>query len=404
MPSVQESASNSCSSTSVLGLDIPKQSAEALGINLDDALAKRLAADLEFRLRDTISLATKFMRHSNRSFLTTQDINMALKTKNVEPMFGFDFSGQIKFRSVPGHKLYYVQSNPIDLDTLINAPLPEISLEPSFSSHWLAIEGVQPLIVQNPLPTEACETSDKDGKPLTKSNAVSLEAANGLTTEREGETMSQELQTFFKLLTEALQSTEEQKVQFALEVLAKDPSLQPLLPFLVQFITVTTAKNLRLLPTLWVMMRSLKALLANPHLFIETYLHQIMPNIVSCIVGKRLCEHPDEDHWSLRDFAAELAAQLCIRYGATYQTLQPRYIKTLLKASLDSSKPVQTVYGAIAGMKAVGGQVTTHFLVKNLPLFDQYLTKIKGSVSDADWKRLSDIVEQLKNEPSHMEM
>lgn len=79
-----------------------------------------------------------------------------------------------------------------------------------------------------------------------------------------------------------------------------------------------------------------------------------MPPLLTCLVGMRLCEKPNEDHWRLRDFAASLLSIVCKKYGASYHTLQPRIVKTLLMAFLDTQKPLTTHYGAIAGLIALG--------------------------------------------------
>jgi hypothetical protein len=42
----------------------------------------------------------------------------------------------------------------VDLEELIHKPLPSIPHDVSFTVHWLAIEGVQPRIIQNPTPHE----------------------------------------------------------------------------------------------------------------------------------------------------------------------------------------------------------------------------------------------------------
>jgi transcription initiation factor TFIID subunit 6 len=49
----------------------------------DDVVAN-LAPDVEYRLREIIQEALKFVRHSRRTTLTTEDVNNALRVKNVE--------------------------------------------------------------------------------------------------------------------------------------------------------------------------------------------------------------------------------------------------------------------------------------------------------------------------------
>ena len=43
----------------------------------------------------------------------------------------------------------------LTLRKLINAPLPRVPREVAFTAHWLAVEGVQPSIAQNP---SSCRT------------------------------------------------------------------------------------------------------------------------------------------------------------------------------------------------------------------------------------------------------
>lgn len=74
-----------------------------------------------------------------------------------------------------------------------------------------------------------------------------------------------------------------------------------------------------------------------------------MPAILTCVLGRQLCENPADDHWALRKYAAHLVAQICERYGETYENIQPRVSKTYHKAITDPSCPFTTQYGALYG-------------------------------------------------------
>lgn len=93
-------------------------------------------------------------------------------------------------------------------------------------------------------------------------------------------------------------------------------------------------------------------------------LHQIMPIVLTCLVGKRLCKNPTEDHWRLRDYSAYIIAYICNKFGANYHTLQPRVTKALLHAFLDPTRPRTTHYGAIVGIGALGPAVTQLLLME----------------------------------------
>ena len=131
-----------------------------------------------------------------------------------------------------------------------------------------------------------------------------------------------------------------------------------------------------------------------------------MPAVLTCIVGKQLCRNPaTDDHWSLRDSAATLMAAICRyslkpqlcagaltclpthawtpsrcifygyrrKYGDAYSTLQPRVVKTLLRAFLDPLKPLGTHYGAIQGLAALGPVVIQSFVLPNVEAYMKLL-------------------------------
>ena len=117
------------------------------------------------------------------------------------------------------------------------------------------------------------------------------------------------------------------------------------MPYLTQFVSDTVTRSLRNLDLLHVVMRAVYALLNNPHVGLAPYVHQLVPAILTCVVGKRLCAEPLENHWKLRDYAAELVALVCEKFGPSFDTLQPRITKTLLGAFTNAARPRTTHYG-----------------------------------------------------------
>ena len=167
--------------------------------------------------------ALKFMRHSKRTELSTDDVNSSLRLRNVEALYGFPSgAGPIAFKEVPGHpELFIQEQREIDLKDILAAPgthrsprhrmpfasmhadsvcverrggqwawqtllachrirfsfrnegptcvpmtrwamsarpyilatkLPRPPIAVNVVPHWLAVEGVQPLIPENPAP------------------------------------------------------------------------------------------------------------------------------------------------------------------------------------------------------------------------------------------------------------
>ena len=69
-------------------------------------------------------------------------------------MYGYSPLVSTHWKSLPvgQQKLYYLDEKEIDLDDIIYGPLPAVPLDVTYTAHWLAIDGVQPAIPQNPTP------------------------------------------------------------------------------------------------------------------------------------------------------------------------------------------------------------------------------------------------------------
>ncbi|VAH00152.1 hypothetical protein VPH35_000108 [Triticum aestivum] len=354
---------------------VPKETieviAQSIGIpSLPADVSAALAPDVEYRLREIMQEAIKCMRHAKRTVLTADDVDSALSLRNVEPVYGFASGDPLRFKRAVGHKdLFYIDDREVDFKEIIEAPLPKAPLDTAVVVHWLAIEGVQPAIPENPpidaisAPTEnkRTEHAKDDGLPVD----IKLPVKHIL---------SRELQMYFDKIAELTMSRSSTPVfREALVSLSKDSGLHPLVPYFSYFIADEVTRSLADLPVLFALMRVVQSLLRNPHIHIEPYLHQLMPSMITCIVAKRLGHRLSDNHWELRDFSANLVASVCRRYGHVYHNLQIRLTKTLVHAFLDPHKALTQHYGAVQGISALGPSVIRLLLLPNLQTYMQLL-------------------------------
>ena len=124
-----------------------------------------------------------------------------------------------------------MEDQEVDFDELLRSPLPKMPQPKCFGSHWLAIEGVQPLLPQNPNQTLESLTertvalnassntmqSDSEVKPLMK------------------HVLPKEQQVYFDTLTSLIVKTPLEQLPEILKKIKQELGLQLLLPYFIQF-------------------------------------------------------------------------------------------------------------------------------------------------------------------------
>ncbi|KAL2944853.1 Transcription initiation factor TFIID subunit 6 [Bienertia sinuspersici] len=263
--------------------------AQSIGINnLSPEVALALAPDVEYRVREIMQEAVKCMRHSKRTILTADDVDAALKLRNVE--------------KAAGHKdFFYVNDLDLDLKDVTEAPLPRAPLDTSVSVHWLAVE------------------ASSDGKKLEyKEDGMQIDIKLPIK-----HVLSRELQLYFDKVIE-LTTRKFDTVLFkeTLRSLATDAGIHPLIPYFTCFIADEVSRNLNKSSLLFGLMRLVRSLLQNPHIYVEPY---------------------------------------------------PRVTRTLLHTFLDPKKAFSQHYGAIQGLAALGTNVVRQLILPNLDLYMQLL-------------------------------
>ncbi|ELQ76716.1 Transcription initiation factor TFIID, subunit TAF6, partial [Trachipleistophora hominis] len=346
--------------------------AQAKGLEIEDEAVSILAQDVEYRVKELCQEAAKFMLFSKRTKLSIDDVNNALVTRNVDPIFGYDPKDNLIFKNdIVKSAIFYVPDEEVDLEDFLNQPLPKMPLKPKITSHWLAIEGVQPQIPQNPIIME---------KPSLKQDPLVTYTEESELKQTTKHVISKELQLYYEKILSFLEDNE--KITLAIECLKTESGIQQLIPYLIQNINEKILKNMEsdLLSNFILFYHSL---LQNEHIFIDPYLHQIIPSLLTCIIGKRV------KNVDIRKLAAETIKYVYDKYAITYDTLGPRIIKTLTKVWLDKDKSEDAHYSALFTLSILSRNVVSSVILKEK---DGYVEMAKELGYERVLQLLSDIL------------
>jgi transcription initiation factor TFIID subunit 6 len=121
-----------------------KDVAESVGVgNLNEEALKALTQDVEYRIGQVIIEALRLMRAARRTTMTVNDVSLALKVLDAEPLYGYDSTRPLRFGEAslgPGQPLFYIEDEEVEFEKLINAPLPKVPRDMSITGRSLNAE------------------------------------------------------------------------------------------------------------------------------------------------------------------------------------------------------------------------------------------------------------------------
>jgi len=214
-----------------------------------------------------------------RRRLHADDINMALQWRGSEKIYATGIVGRgglVKSSSRDDKKV--VLADYLKSEMKLRPPQ-----EVGLTLHWLAVDGVQPNIPQNPAGVGSVSNASANKRKQSALQRVDGDdnddgsGGDGVqVTQLLPRLLSEELRLYFSRITGAVERggatpITRQQQDTALSSLTRDPGLQELIPFMINCVTKNLYKHLGNPEHCRVLVRMAQALLANPYIHLELY-------------------------------------------------------------------------------------------------------------------------------------
>jgi transcription initiation factor TFIID subunit 6 len=297
-----------------------------------------------------------------RQRLHAADINLALQLQGSDKLYGMHATNP--------------HQQKVLLADILKEDMPAAPTEIAMKQHWLAVDGIQPDIPENP-------DSDRQQHNVLSDTNESSEVSLRVHQLQAG-LLSEELKLYFLRVVATLErggasQSDRNQQDAVLQNVQHDAGLQELVPFLVRYAQhaiyehVTTNTD-----HCTTIVRLVRALLHNPTLHLELHLHELLPALMTCVVAQKLGATGDLHHWALRREAATTLSECCVLFGAEYATLKSRVLRALCQA-LDGSLPSR--YGGMVAIALFGCRSIDAFL---LPTVLDSWTEWEQQLENAD--------------------
>jgi transcription initiation factor TFIID subunit 6 len=313
------------------------------------------------------------------------DVNMALQLMGSEKLYS-TCAGQVPYNatasSLEGSGGATSQRKVVLADFLRDETLGNPPRELGIRQHWLAVDGTQPLVAENPASAGEIMVTAAVGADAPHFSASTEEPGGGRAGEEDATgsllqvnqlrsgLLSEELLLYYTRVTSTLKRSDRPDQQdLVLARLANDAGLQELVPFLVrhcqrELYRSVASSEFDLASS---MVHLARAMLSNSNLHLELHLHELLPALVTCVVSQTPTASSSRSSsvscWSLKQDAADTLATACDLYGDEYATLRSRVLKALCRAA-SADRHLTSRYGGIVGIAALGHRAISAFLVE----------------------------------------
>lgn len=357
---------------------------EALSVPLNEAMTEILAESGKTHVTMIVELANRFRRHRGGPSLKISDMKDAISAKGLQPLFGYhrifrppDYThaGQ-----AGGGDVYVLDDYPnaYQQQHIRHPSMLQYPTEPTFTFHWLAVNGVVPNIAEN-----QCETVT-DSLDLVGIPPDAEVSDQDLTIVTSNARLPQELREFLNSFLKVATGSSYEQLEEKLRILQHLPAMQPLVPYFLRIITdaVRTINPSDMELALLVA----QALFRNETLDLGAFVQNFVSIALTLAVFEETpgdATMAGDDTYKLRERGASFLSMIKVKYQDSYPELWNQTAESLLVVILTPNiSPSQ--YGALLAIQSLGEPMVRRSLI---PVISPFLERLKEESESPDANR-----------------
>lgn len=314
--------------------------ASSIGISsISEDVCKQIAEELYYKTKELIYMSKLILNQNKRATLTTSDVKKAMKLLGGVDIYGHNSKDEVNYLHIPKADVYIEEDAEMDIlhDALSDNNYTQKEA-PYIHGAWVMPEGYS----EDPSITTAC--------------------------------------TYYQKIAKTILTGSPAHIRVALSDLRTNPKIGPVCPYILNLVALTVKKMPRETNLTNALIGTVHAIAHNkfvdpsPYLAVNRAVNALLKIAIEAKVEKIGDDYVDkDDDLAVRMRAGLLLAKVVIMWSIELKQ-QIDIVRHLLEHLLDPDVPLQSHYGAVVALAALGQRRLDFYF---WPVMERYLPQLE---------------------------
>lgn len=334
--------------------------ADSLGVQIPDRLPiSFIFRDVDLFLREILAVSERIRKHRGCPALKPGHINEALTASGQEELIGYLSSQNIEYVPIGNGEILAPRDRQLSTQSIASLGLAEYPSDTTYTFHWLAIDGVQPLVREN-VSEDSQITVTPEELHWPPDDGVHLPPGY----RRDVDMPCDELRQLARSYIVSLQTGD--GFESVVENLRTNGSLQILVPYFGKYFMSALSANPGNPTVILRILEASNALFRNDSIDFGVHFTMFLSVAMTPMLSESVCRGDFSLQYSIREEAAGFMGMIVAKSMPKFPGLLGIVADKLANVICDSEKPMRVHYGAIAGVRSLGYEMMKSIVIPKI--------------------------------------